>query len=51
MISNVHAGFIVNLGNASCADVLGLIDLVRSEVRKKFSVELELEIILLGGNK
>ena len=51
MVSNVHAGFIVNLGGATCVDVLNLIALIKREVKKKFSVELELELIILGGEK
>ena len=47
-ISPQHANFIVNLGKARAADVLKLISLARTEVRKKFGVELEEEIYLLG---
>lgn len=43
-----HANFIVNLGGASAADVLALIELARQRVREQFGVELELEIELVG---
>lgn len=47
MISEKHAGFIVNKGNATCDDVLKLIDYVKEQVYKKFekNIELEIEIV------
>lgn len=42
-VSEKHAGFIVNLGNASCADVLELIALCQARVRERFGLDLELE--------
>lgn len=47
-ISPVHANFVVNVGHARAADVKALIDLAREQVRKRFGVELELEIELVG---
>ncbi len=47
-ISQKHANFIVNLGNASAVDVLHLIRKAQSEVRAKFGVMLELEVKLVG---
>jgi len=44
MISNKHANFIVNTGNASYDDVDYLISLAKEKVAVKFSVELEEEI-------
>lgn len=49
MISETHANFVVNCGNATAADVMALIELARAEVLKQFGVELELEIKLLGN--
>ncbi|MDD5923773.1 MAG: UDP-N-acetylmuramate dehydrogenase [Clostridia bacterium] len=43
-VSEKHAGFIINKGNATCNDVLSLIDIIKSQVYKKFNVELECEI-------
>jgi len=43
-ISEAHANIIVNLGGAVSDDVLGLIDLARAGVKRKFGVELELEL-------
>jgi len=48
MISEMHANFIVNCGNASSADVWYLLETAREEVVKQFGVKLELEIRLLG---
>ena len=50
MISEKHGGFIVNLGNAKSEDVLHLIELVEYQVREKFNVDLEREVVLLGFN-
>lgn len=44
-VSEKHAGFIVNRGNASCADVLGLIEHIQNEVYKKFGCSIECEVI------
>jgi UDP-N-acetylmuramate dehydrogenase len=47
-VSPKHANYIVNLGRARAQDVLELIDLIKHEVYKRFQVELELEIELVG---
>lgn len=44
LISNKHANFIINLGNASSNDVLALMRLAQEEVRKRFKVNLEPEL-------
>ena len=43
-VSDKHAGFIVNLGGATCSDVLSLIDFIKDDVLTKFGVELECEV-------
>ena len=43
MISDKHAGFIVNVGNAKGKDVLALVKIVQEEVKKMYDVELVLE--------
>lgn len=43
-ISKAHANFIVNTGGAMSGDVMALIALARNEVKKKFDIELELEL-------
>jgi UDP-N-acetylmuramate dehydrogenase len=47
-ISRVHANFLVNLGDATTADVLALMSLMRQEVRRTSDVLLEPEVRLLG---
>jgi len=47
-ISERHANFIVNLGGATAEDVLELIELARRTVHEKFSINLELEVKLIG---
>ena len=44
-VSDRHANFFVNAGNASCADMLALIAGVRERVRAAFGFELENEVI------
>ena len=46
-ISEKHANFIVNLGNARAKDVKKLINLAKKEVKKKFKINLEEEIQFL----
>lgn len=43
-VSEKHCGFVVNLGGATCADVLALCDEVRAIVKKKTGYDLEKEI-------
>lgn len=43
-ISNEHANFIINLGSATSDDVLELIEIIKKEVKEKFSIDLEEEI-------
>ena len=47
-ISSKHAGFIVNLGNATAADVKFLMDKIKNDVYEKFGGQLEPEVRLLG---
>ncbi|MBU1159602.1 UDP-N-acetylmuramate dehydrogenase [Patescibacteria group bacterium] len=46
-ISEQHANFIVNVGNAKAQDVLGLINLCQSKVKEKFNIDLGPEIVIL----
>jgi UDP-N-acetylmuramate dehydrogenase len=48
-ISRVHANFLVNLGDATTADVLALMSLMRQEVKRMSDVWLEPEVRLLGA--
>lgn len=47
-ISEKHCGFVVNKGEATAADVLGLIKEVQKRVQEKFGVALEPEVKFLG---
>lgn len=47
-ISTIHAGFIVNKGQATCKDVLDLVKYIRERVCSSFGIVPELEIKLLG---
>ena len=47
-VSEKHAGFIVNTGGATAADILTLIGTVQDEVADRFGVRLETEVRILG---
>ena len=47
MVSEKHAGFIVNTGDATAKDVIELIKYVKDKVFEKFNVKIEEEIKLL----
>jgi UDP-N-acetylmuramate dehydrogenase len=47
-ISEKHANFIVNTGGATAKDVVRSIEVIKKNVREKFSVELKEEIQLVG---
>jgi UDP-N-acetylmuramate dehydrogenase len=44
-VSKKHANFIINLGDARSSDVKSLIRKVKSTVKEKFKVKLELELV------
>ena len=48
MFSPLHANFLINTGEASAADLEGLGEAVRADVKAKFGVELEWEIKRIG---
>lgn len=43
MISDMHANFIINLGNATSSDIIKLIEIVKEKVKKEKDIDLELE--------
>ncbi len=47
-VSEKHAGFVVNRGGATCADVLELVRQVKARVLEQTGVELEMEVKILG---
>jgi UDP-N-acetylmuramate dehydrogenase len=48
MVSPRHANYIVNVGGATGADILALLDLVQKEVQRKVGVHLDPEIRVIG---
>lgn len=50
MVSEKHAGFVINYDNATPTEILNLMDHVKSEVYMRFGVELEPEVKIVGRN-
>ena len=50
-VSEIHAGFIVNKGNATAKDVIELIDHIKKVILEKYNEELELEVIIVGEDR
>lgn len=50
-VSKKHTGFMVNIGGATCSDVLNLIKFVQDTVYEKFGVHLNTEVKIIGGEK
>lgn len=48
MFSPLHANFLINTGEATAADLEGLGEAVRADVKSKFGVDLEWEIKRIG---
>lgn len=48
MVSEKHAGFLINAGGATAKDMLSLIELVRTRVFAKSGVSLETEVRIVG---
>ena len=47
-ISPLHAGFIINTGNATATDIIDLMEIVRGTVFEEFGIMLEPEIRIIG---
>ena len=47
-VSEKHAGFIINRGGATCADVLSLISLIQETVLRETGIMLECEVKRMG---
>ena len=50
-MSEKHAGFVINTGNATCADVLKLMEHVQRTVEARCGVLLEPEVRILGAQR
>ena len=46
-VSEKHAGFVINRGGATCADVLALMDHIRKTVLERTGIELEAEVKII----
>jgi UDP-N-acetylmuramate dehydrogenase len=51
VVSVLHAGFIVNRGNASSTDIISLMDKIQRTVQQKYSSQLLTEVRLIGFNE
>lgn len=49
-VSEKHSGFVINISSATAKDVVLLTEHIKNEVFKKFGVELEREMKMLGFN-
>lgn len=47
-ISKKHSNYIVNLGGATAKDILALTELVKKEIKKKYRIDLEMEVQYVG---
>ncbi|HJI73680.1 MAG TPA: UDP-N-acetylmuramate dehydrogenase [Veillonellaceae bacterium] len=47
-VSEMHAGFLINNGNASCEDMLQLIHVVQGKVKEAYGVDLHTEVQIVG---
>ncbi|WP_252504563.1 UDP-N-acetylmuramate dehydrogenase [Sporosarcina sp. Marseille-Q4943] len=47
-VSTKHAGFIINKNGATASDYIDTINMVKAEVKKRFDVDLELEVKIVG---
>lgn len=48
-VSSAHALVLINRGNATGKEIAALAEHIRSEVHKKFTIELEPEVIVVGS--
>ena len=47
-VSDVHANFIINTGNAAASDIEQLISTIRETVKKETGIALEPEVRIVG---
>ena len=50
-VSTLHAGFIINSGDATSKDILDLIEFVQKTVKDKYGVMLEPEVKIIGEDE
>lgn len=44
-VSEKHAGFVINKGSATSADVLELIDIIKTTIKNAYGIEIQTEVI------
>lgn len=47
-VSSLHSGFVINMGSATCIEVLDMISFIKEVVANKFHVSLEEEVKVVG---
>lgn len=47
-VSSKHAGFLINKGRATCAEMLTLIHEIQARVKERYGVDLEPEVQIIG---
>ena len=47
-VSQLHSGFVINVGGATATDIIELMHLVQNTVYDKFGVMLEPEVRIIG---
>ena len=50
-ISEMHANFIVNTGDAKAQDVLDLIGFIQKTIKEKHGIDIETEVEIIGRNE
>lgn len=50
-VSDLHAGFIINTGDATAGDIVALMHIIQATVKDKFGVDLEPEVRIIGNDK
>jgi UDP-N-acetylmuramate dehydrogenase len=50
-VSDKHANFIINTGNAKSADVLALMEAIQGDIQQKFGIALQTEVEYLNRGK
>lgn len=48
-VSEKHAGFIINKGNATSADVKTLIETIKAKIYENYGINIETEVIFVGS--
>lgn len=47
-VSTLHAGFVINVGGATCDDVCTLMKIIQNKVYDRFGIKLEPEVKIIG---